>query len=741
MTRNNTKNKNLREFNYFAKNFKLELGKKRTVVLDFDIRMLEIKISKTLMYLDFVYSILLAFEQSSILASNRFGSFCKETEGNDVKYYINGFGDNYFADLLTFLMGARKEVFINDWFLSPQIYLRRPVEDNLHTRLDLVLTHLAKRGVKIYVIIYREIEETLANASAFTKRYLNKCHKNINVVRHPRFFIHYWSHHEKMCIIDSTVVFMGGIDLCFGRFEMEGYPLFEPVEGKTYFLGQDYSNPRIYDFEEVNKWRKCLIDKATQPRMPWRDIALRAQGEIVRAMKKHFLQYWNFNNIQFSYKNTIEKDNTLNAPKKSFGKSLSLGAQEQRDTVGPGSASIDAGKLSEAANVRAQLIEPESPLVAPAKTFTPREIGAELQTEYSFSEEENEETFESNMIGLINTNQPEAAVSGNFYCQGLRSGSSWSIGLPLENHEHSIQNAYIQLIRSAEHFVYIENQFFISSTAGSIVENQVIACLADRIIRSIYEKKPFVVYILIPLLPGFGGNITENDGDLLRIQVKWHLETIIRGQNSLINRVKIADQNWEKYIKIFGLRNNAVINGDTPISEIVYVHSKLMIVDDRVTLIGSANINDRSLCGDRDSELAMVCEEKEKVSGKLAGKEYQKSGRIREFRINAFRSIFGIDADYEDPLDGGFIEAVERQTLINDEFYFNVFKFYPHNNYSCFEDVRAKDKTVDKEYFFANLHKVKGYALPYPVHFLEKESKVDFVTSLAGRMMDMRIFT
>jgi phospholipase D1/2 len=35
----------------------------------------------------------------------------------------------------------------------------------------------------------------------------------------------------------------------------------------------------------------------------------------------------------------------------------------------------------------------------------------------------------------------------------------------------------------------------------------------------------------------------------------------------------------------------------------IYVHSKLMIIDDCVTLIGSANINDRSLLGSRDSEV------------------------------------------------------------------------------------------------------------------------------------------
>lgn len=48
------------------------------------------------------------------------------------------------------------------------------------------------------------------------------------MVRHPRILMHFWSHHEKMCVIDSRVVFMGGIDLCFGRFEANEYPLKEP---------------------------------------------------------------------------------------------------------------------------------------------------------------------------------------------------------------------------------------------------------------------------------------------------------------------------------------------------------------------------------------------------------------------------------------------------------------------------------------------------------------------------------
>ncbi len=42
-----------------------------------------------------------------------------------------------------------------------------------------------------------------------------------------------------------------------------------------------------------------------------------------------------------------------------------------------------------------------------------------------------------------------------------------------------------------------------------------------------------------------------------------------------------------------------------------------MIVDDRVVIIGSANINDRSLMGDRDSEIAIVTRDREEMLIKM----------------------------------------------------------------------------------------------------------------------------
>jgi len=45
----------------------------------------------------------------------------------------------------------------------------------------------------------------------------------------------------------------------------------------------------------------------------------------------------------------------------------------------------------------------------------------------------------------------------------------------------------------------------------------------------------------------------------------------------------------------------------------------MVIIDDRSVLIGSANINDRSLMGDRDSEIAIVIEDNQEVNTRVNG--------------------------------------------------------------------------------------------------------------------------
>ena len=56
----------------------------------------------------------------------------------------------------------------------------------------------------MYVIVYKEVPFTMDLNSLHTKRDVLLC-----------------SHYEKMVVIDQKVAFLGGIDLCFGRWDDE----------------------------------------------------------------------------------------------------------------------------------------------------------------------------------------------------------------------------------------------------------------------------------------------------------------------------------------------------------------------------------------------------------------------------------------------------------------------------------------------------------------------------------------
>lgn len=53
---------------------------------------------------------------------------------------------------------AREEILIQDWWLSPELYLRRPPSYHEEYRLDRLLKAAAERGVKVFVIVYKEVE-------------------------------------------------------------------------------------------------------------------------------------------------------------------------------------------------------------------------------------------------------------------------------------------------------------------------------------------------------------------------------------------------------------------------------------------------------------------------------------------------------------------------------------------------------------------------------------------------------
>ena len=131
---------------------------------------------------------------------NRYSSFAPEREKNICKWYIDGY--NYFFDLYNSLHEALNEIFITDWWLSPDLYLTRPIDKDSKTIYE-IFSELSNRNVKIYIILYRESTIALSMNSLYTKDKLMLNNKNIFILRHPKTTIPFlWSHHEKMLIID-----------------------------------------------------------------------------------------------------------------------------------------------------------------------------------------------------------------------------------------------------------------------------------------------------------------------------------------------------------------------------------------------------------------------------------------------------------------------------------------------------------------------------------------------------------
>lgn len=269
---------------------------------------------------------------------NRFDStFYGPKPGNDVKWYVDGC--SYMWAVSHALENARQTIWILDWWLSPELYLRRPPARNEEWRLDKVLLRAANRGVKINIIVYKEVTQALTLSSAHTKHALEALSPNIGVFRHPDHLpdaqtthssilsslqglkldaagasklgadalkgiygitddvILYWAHHEKLCLIDGNIAFMGGLDLCFGRWDTNQHPIADahPSDlNKIVFPGQDYNNARVMDFNEVDHPFQNKLDRTKSSRMGWSDISICLKGPCVGDLIHHFVDRWNF---------------------------------------------------------------------------------------------------------------------------------------------------------------------------------------------------------------------------------------------------------------------------------------------------------------------------------------------------------------------------------------------------------------------------------------------------------------
>lgn len=114
-----------------------------------------------------------------------------------------------------------------------------------------------------------------------------------------------------------------------------------------------------------------------------------------------------------------------------------------------------------------------------------------------------------------------------------------------------------------------------------------------------------------------------------------------------------------------------------------------MIVDDRLVICGSANINDRSLLGKRDSEIAVLIEDEEFIDASMDGETVEVGKYGSSLRKYLFSEHLGLLPD-QSPCDGGDWVAVTDVDLtdpISDQFYNDVWIATSQSNTKIYEEV------------------------------------------------------
>lgn len=141
---------------------------------------------------------------------------------------------------------------------------------------------------------------------------------------------------------------------------------------------------------------------------------------------------------------------------------------------------------------------------------------------------------------------------------------------PEEKGDFSVLESYMRALRSAERLVYIENQFLWSP--------EIVKLLAEKL-----QEPPTPDFRVVALLPA-----RPNDGaDVSRGAIAALIE---------------ADDGNERFLAC------TVYARTGPLRDLVYVHAKICIVDDRFLTLGSANLNERSLFNDSEVNIVSLDE-------------------------------------------------------------------------------------------------------------------------------------
>ncbi|KAF5771476.1 putative phospholipase D [Helianthus annuus] len=500
-------------------------------------------------------------------------------------------------DICHAILEAHHLVYIVGWSIYDKVKLVREPTKPLPRGWDMTLGELLKyksqEGVRVLLLVWDDktshnnffikTEGVMQTHDEETKKFFK--HSSVHCVLSPRYASNklsifkqkvvgtLYTHHQKCVIVDTQAhgnnrkisAFIGGLDLCDGRYDTPEHRLFGDLD--TVFEN-DFHNP-------------TLPTGTKSPRQPWHDLHCKIDGPAAYDVLKNFEQRW-----------------------RKATKWSEFGLRFKRISHWHDDSLIKLERIS-------WILSPTSTL--------PNDDPALWVSKEADPENWHVQVFRSIDSGSLKgfPNDVRLAESENLVC---------AKNLVIDR---SIQKAYIQAIRSAKNFIYIENQYYLGSSyawnsykdAGA--DHLIPVELALKIASKIRANERFAVYIIIPMWPE-GVPTSASVQEILFWQgqtMQMMYEVIARE----LKNSKLENAHPQDYLNFYCLGNREQCDeqvsknsgthtssngGSVSASQkhgrfMIYVHAKGMIVDDEYVILGSANINQRSMAGTRDTEIAM----------------------------------------------------------------------------------------------------------------------------------------
>jgi phosphatidylserine/phosphatidylglycerophosphate/cardiolipin synthase-like enzyme len=586
---------------------------------------------------------------------------------NEVDLFVHGHektpNDDHksaFDEMVNAINDAKHFIFITDWSFQPYFRIVRKGPSNPGTIGRILLDKAAKGKVLVGVLAWRHVHVGSAaapdehnNAADDRLRALNGNRPlPDNFLWRATHNTATYSHHQKFVVLDAKVegsdkriikVFFGGLDLTKGRHDWHDH-IIDPKDPdtaavhdfqKTQFVPLPGDNESLeYDDWYNAEFQADSKSEPENPKQPWHDIYACLTGPAAWDVVREWVGRWN-------------------------------------DTSASSKGDL-AGQIVG--------VDEDAEWVLTAKTRLVHDLyGVTLHDRNKFFQQnETPPTFDNSDTKFRWTAQVLRSIKRNYWetnhLKGFEHDFRWRLD---GNYERSIQDAYVKNIRRAKDYILIETQYFISSghhwtTTSTGVRNELAKEICDKIVERKTAGKPFHCYIICPMYPE-GDQTTFSKVPMNQRFFEWMTMTY------MIARLEIEEKiDWKKHLSFYFLGKNGPLKQDWYTGYIglrafkqgdydrrqlvrmnnrymVYVHSKLMVVDDKYLILGSANLNERSLAGDRDTEICIHMWPK-----------YQKfeapcKAQLEQFRKHLFKEHFGDDTG--DPRSWG--EAAQRIALDN----------------------------------------------------------------------------